>query len=713
MSVLESVSHVHKRRRVPKSCFACRTKKLRCDRVRPRCSSCTIRQIVSCEYADGSASDEQSRETSVEMEVALPIPQAVTPPPTAGNNPCLQFAYFHRDANTGKTMSQGPTSLKAFVSNIHPPFTEKFDRLWRMTEPERLQWQEDHKERLEQLNPLGSSGPLTQAEVSVQELSKALPPFNELHSSVNTFFTASPLYDINTVLSATETLKDFYMIFNTDEEERWRLQDRFVKKLTGPLNRHHYKLGTLLMIHRIVASRDVVNPIIETYLRQLEGSIVPGGSHVIQLQFLMLRWFHRKVYFTKVDDTVLLSLVGQLVDTAMDMGLHLDIEKVYADYEGDVLILKNMWLWIQYADLSVSFQFGRPLRISPAVYRNFAYNNVEQSSFIKKLCRFANIAREIYDSIYAPSVSPDLATGSKHLKQFIVVEFQNLGDYYTLARNKETALSETRILMLGLGILMSLYSLRFKVMGERSIELKNNFAQTTLMSLHIISCLLKHCYLEDVKGNIYPEDEMASLPPFLNMAISLSEGVFQRAQMNFMALIYYKITLFHQEAFRTHDLQTVEWTLDTIDVQTDKVVTLKTSFDMYMEIFGNWREPQVRGMVGLFQRSYPLFLMLLLENKSRHMVEKVIQFRQKSEQSIRACFEQRQRPDTSSTTAASTPASTHPDHQSRDTDIPQEEQQYLLEDSISSQIYDEFWDSFNSYWEGLLREEQVPSLDFT
>ncbi|GMM56160.1 hypothetical protein DAKH74_027760 [Maudiozyma humilis] len=724
----DDTMHVRKRRRVPKSCSACRRKKLRCDRVRPMCSSCTIRQIGSCEYEEDEVSAATSREGSVGASTVhsgatanvSPVQQNVsadsaappTPPATSGDNPCLQFMYVHRDPHTGKTMSQGPTSLKTFVSNIHPAFTEKFDRMWKMTEPERLQWQEDHKEWLTQIEPLRNAGPLTETEVSVQEICTKLPPYNKLHSAVNTFFTASPLYDINTILSSTGTLTEFYMIFNPDVSDAWMMQDRFVKKLTGPINKYHYKLGILLMINRIVMCRDVIDPMIETYLRRLEETVVPGGSYINQIQFLLLRWFHRKVYFTKLDDTKLLHLVGRMVDTALDLGLHMDIEKVYSDYKGNMQLLKNMWLWVQFADLSISFQFGRALRISSAVYRNFAYNNVDQTPFIKKLDRFMAVARSAYDAIYLRASSPDLKTGSQQLRQFISVEFSNLGDYYGSAQDKGSALSETRILMLGLGMLISLYALRFKVLGEKSIEVKNNVAQTTMVSLHLVSCLLKHCYAEDSKNDtLHPEDELAPVPPHLNMAISLSEGVFQRAQMNLMAVIYLKITLFHKEAFRPYDLQPVEWNLNTIEVQKDNVISMKAFYDMYMEIFSQWRDPESRGMFGIFRRSYAFLLMLLVERKGRRLMEKVIELREASEKCIKNCLESRQQAEGTATGAS--PQKPQPSSESRDADIPPEEQEYPMDETMSTQIYNDFWDSFNSYWDDLLLDEQVPSVDFT
>ena len=36
-----------------------------------------------------------------------------------------------------------------------------------------------------------------------------------------------------------------------------------------------------------------------------------------------------------------------------------------------------------------------------------------------------------------------------------------------------------------------------------------------------------------------------------------------------------------------------------------------------------------------------------------------------------------------------------------------------MDETMSTQIYNDFWDSFNSYWDDLLLDEQVPSVDFT
>ena len=428
-----------KRRRIPKSCQACRKKKLKCDRVRPRCSSCIIRQIIDCHYEEDTLTDPISKNSTTSTpngsDSGPSQPTSMVPPSNKNVNPFVSMTYIHKVPRLGRVMVQGPTSLKSFVTNIHHPFTIKFEQLWRKTEPERLLWRDEHKEQLEKSNPVYDiNESLLGSQTSVIEISAALPDYKTLVKNMNEFFSDSPLYDINTILSKDETMEFFYTAFipddgnnNKESSKIWKFQDRLTKKIGMPLNSKHYKLGILLMINRLVHCKDYIDPRIEIFLNQLENQTQFSGAFIVQCQFLLLRWYHRRLYFTKIDDINLLNLVSHIIDIAMTLGLQLDIDKTYShDTHIDLQMLKNMWYWIQFADLSISFQFGRPLKINSKCYRNFSYDNdsASKSNFIKKLHRFLIVVRDCYDVIYDQSTYPNLPASCKQITNLLRLNSQ-------------------------------------------------------------------------------------------------------------------------------------------------------------------------------------------------------------------------------------------------------------------------------------------------
>ncbi|SMN20075.1 similar to Saccharomyces cerevisiae YOR172W YRM1 Zn2-Cys6 zinc-finger transcription factor that activates genes involved in multidrug resistance [Maudiozyma saulgeensis] len=722
------VQQQRKRRRIPKSCEACRVKKLKCDRVRPRCSSCIIRQISDCQYEEdrmlghgknrkkknNDDDDDEGDEGDIETKNSAPkkkiLLNGVSNSSRGHVNPFASMVYVHRCLPKGKIMVQGPTSLKSFVANIHPPFTEKFEQLWRKTEPERLLWQDEHKETIARTDPLKNmNGPLLGSETSILELCSGLPDYQTLLESMNQFFSGSPLYDISTILSKSDTMEAFHTSFIPDGTI-WKLQDRLVKKIGMPVGPHHYQLGILLMINRLVHCKENIDPKIEIFLNNLENQSQANGCYISQCQFLLLRWYHRKIYFTKIDDVKLLNLVNLIVDTSMNLGLQLDIEKIYAG-DANIQLLKNMWYWIQFADLSISFQFGRQLKISATVYKNFPYNDTEESSFIKKLNRFLKTVREPYDSIYDQTTSPDLLTSCEQITHFLTIEFPNISDYFRNPYEWKVAVSELRILTLALGILIAMYGLRFKMIGERTLELKNNFTQITLISFKLITDILEHCWRYDNEFFLNLVTSSNSLTPFLTLAISLSEGLFQRAHMNFMSLIYYKITLFNEGYFRPYDLQSLDWDLSTLETRNDKNITINTAFELYTGIFSRWRQPAAMVMKGVLKRSYSYFLMILLQKISRMIVEKVIQFRLKSEETVRY---------SANVDGAGVPSQNTENYITKNStsnetadgeDVPYDEKT-LLGTQLNSQVSDEFWGSFNDYWEELLKNDYNLTQDF-
>lgn len=712
MSSINSTSVQRKRRRIPKSCQACRVKKLKCDRVRPRCSSCIIRQIIDCQYEEDTLGENIRKmpPTKTQDGSSGPSQPISIPSPSNKNiNPFVSMTYIHKVPRLGRVMVQGPTSLKSFVTNIHHPFTIKFEHLWRKTEPERLLWRDEHKEQLEKSNPVYDiNESLLGSQTSVIEISAALPDYKTLVKNMNEFFSDSPLYDINTILSKDETMEFFYTAFipddgnnNKESSKIWKFQDRLTKKIGMPLNSKHYKLGILLMINRLVHCKDYIDPRIEIFLNQLENQNQFSGAFIVQCQFLLLRWYHRRLYFTKIDDINLLNLVSHIIDIAMTLGLQLDIDKTYShDTHIDLQMLKNMWYWIQFADLSISFQFGRPLKINSKCYRNFSYDNdsASKSNFIKKLHRFLIVVRDCYDVIYDQSTYPNLPASCKQITNLLMIEFPNMSDYFN-DRSKydwKNNLSELRILTLGLGVLISIYGLRFKITGDRTIRSKNSYIQTTLISFNLITDTLENCWKYD--NEIFPDlvESSGSLTPYLNMAISLSEGLFQRAHMNFMSLIYYKVTLFNEGSFRPYDFEPLDWNLDTLETRDDKVITLVSTFNIYTDIFSRWRRPEVHDMKQVLKRSYPYFLMILLEKISRMIVEKVIRFRQKSEEAIKNVNNGLNEPATPTDSQTTSSIGT-----------PQDEEQ------LNSQVADEFWGTFNGYWEELLKHDYKSSQDFT
>ncbi|CAB4254158.1 similar to Saccharomyces cerevisiae YOR172W YRM1 Zn2-Cys6 zinc- finger transcription factor that activates genes involved in multidrug resistance [Maudiozyma barnettii] len=736
MSIVENSANVaqqRKRRRIPKSCEACRVKKLKCDRVRPRCSSCIIRQITDCHYEEDRLGKKVKTTTTTNSDISecaisnITTTTTTTTTTTSGEkavsnenllganvNPFANVIYVHRCLPKGRVMVQGPTSLKSFVANIHPPFTEKFEQLWRKTEPERLLWQDENKEINGQTNPLkNTNGPLLGSETSLLELCSRLPEYHVLLQNMTQFFSGSPLYDISTILSKKDTMEIFYTSFIPDGTV-WKFQDRLVKKIGMPVGVHHYQLGVVLMINRLVHCKENIDPMVEVFLNNLEHQSQMNGSFMVQCQFLLLRWYHRKLYFTKIDDVKLLNLVSRIVDTSMNLGLQLDIEKIYSG-DKNLQVFKNMWYWIQFADLSISFQFGRPLKISAVVYKNFPYNNNEESSFIKKLHRFLMTVREPYDSIYDQSVNPNLLSACEQLTQFLTIEFPNISKYFEDPFDWKIAISELRILTLTLGILIAMYGLRFKMIGERTLKLKNDFTQVTLVSFKLITDMLEYCWRYD--NEFFPTlvTSSNSLTPFLTSAISLSEGLFQRAHMNFMSLIYYKITLFKDGHFRLYDLQSIDWDLSTLETRNDKSITIHTAFELYTEIFSRWRKPAAINMKSVLKRSYPYFLMILLEKIGRMIVDKVIQFRQKSEENVRGTVDPNgsnvhlEKADSDDVNNGSTDGVSKENADGEE--VPYDETA-LLEAQLNNQISDEFWGSFNDYWEELLKNDCNQTQDY-
>lgn len=141
------------RRKPAKSCHFCRVRKLKCDRVRPFCGSCSSRNRKQCEYKENtSAMENQLRKkyrrcSKLEMarrieELESQLTKQSQPNIHEGQNPLSNMRYLSSKHN--RHILYGPTSYRAILATQTDTFAKYREEIWQVLKLSRNNWKREH-----------------------------------------------------------------------------------------------------------------------------------------------------------------------------------------------------------------------------------------------------------------------------------------------------------------------------------------------------------------------------------------------------------------------------------------------------------------------------------------------------------------------------------------------------------------------------------------
>lgn len=669
------ISESRRRRRVPKSCNYCRFKKLKCDRSRPCCANCIIRNVKDCIY-----SEDVTKNMNIDRNQQPKISNVHPEIKTGSHNPFISAVYVLNDEKTDSILVLGPTASKTFAFSVHPSFTDKFTQLWKKSKVERDIWKLDHQQKNYNYSN-STSEQYDNTDIEIDELVACLPDEKYLKKTLLNFFERADIFDINCIISKQTTMNNFGIIFGDREDSKAKLE---VKKYD---TKERFQFGILILIFSIVDMDTFQTPPVITLVEKFCSVINMRRFYLEQAQLLLLRCYYLKL--NHGNTLVLLDTVERLVNVSMGLGLHLDPKVILSKYNFDstnLNLFKNIWYWILYLDLNTAYLFGRPLKISTSFFYDFDEIDHDNFGTSEKAREFLRLCRSIHNNINDRNKNCDVIGDCKLVRTFIMEQFPKLIFNDDLEPQRHP-ISEIRILSFSLSYLCTLYSLRFKVLNERTNELKNNFIQTILSSFKYFRDLISYSYLQDIKYSPdMCEDRKKGLPPYLSAAISLSEDLYERSMLFFASVVYYRLTLFEKGSFRSEDLKRVEWNIESLEIPGKSPITLLTAYEIYLDIYNEWYKKENETFRALLKRSGTYLLMFTLEKICKIIIENVVEFRAQSENSILDVIDK--------------------DIVNINMIEPQNNSFINLNDeTLDTRISDEFWTSFNIFWSDLLDKD--------
>lgn len=645
------------KKKVIRTCAFCRRRKLKCDNARPMCSTCVSRKFSTCIYEDTVDTRKVKLEEvfdSVpnltllkkveELEKAL---QAVDPDTAAKIshqensvvNPVADI-FFLQSKGSGRKILYGPTSSRTYIRLQSQDFLDRFKQLYAKVKEERNKWKSKNKlSVLKELEVIDGEFELGDTRSLFTQAVAALPSYEATRRAIQQFFDNTLFHEISSTLDFSKVMNDFYQEFEPGEY----INDGKERRIAGvkvSQKRNFYKMAVIVMIVCLQHYNEGVPIAIQRFHIALSGTTTSKILYLERTQFLLLRYYYRELYAPCGDEIHMLNLVDTLCTSATNIGLHLN-HSIYEGQEasiGSMKAMENLWIWVIYADVNTSLHVGRPLLINrdllddslPSVLDN---DTDKPGSYFWKLKRLLKIARRHIHGIYNRRVIPNLVQYSEDIAQYIEKEFPELYRYTTYEGIDAQSASDYRVLTLAMNLSITYYSLRFIVTKERSLELKNNILQQSLIGVSMVVNLTLYCYTQDL--HYYPDAVGTSkyITPYLSFSLSATNTLFQKAITLFCAMLYYKLTLFERGKFLKKELKDIDQhDLTTLRVAPGRNISLISSFRVYSDLFDRWHNGNAsKGMMEVVVRSHTFIVSLALERVNRTLLAKIIEYRTKAE----------------------------------------------------------------------------------
>lgn len=672
-----------KRRKATKSCAFCRKRKLRCDQKRPICSTCQARKFTQCIYVneldngngkgdaevegpslDTLTDDLQKMENDGEhvgnlntRYITFRQDEDDTPGSLHGEKAPYQIIAGGTPVNhsknllsnfftlqckeSGRRIFYGATSFKTFMAKYNWELMQRFFQAW--TKLKRIRKELKRKGRFSMLKelttveePLLTNSGLAASIIS--EVIEFLPSSEKIESSINQFFDQTNLFIVNGALDRRKVLRDFQQGFHKSEQQ-YKDGESPVVALIPSAKKNYYKIGIVVMILALTHYRDNLPLPIERFLIFLTGTSTAKTMYVERTQFLLLRCHYRSLFAqTGGDNSHLMLLVDNMINTAIYLGLNQNIRSLYEGQEnvvGSLESLQRLWYWIMFADLDVSLNLGRPLKVSPYDYDDNEMLSDHSKTLYGVLKRFLKVTRPMLFDLHYQNATPNLKRHCDTLIDFIEQEFPPLDSYSSNNDVTEKGFVQTRVLCQALSFLMTFYGLRFFALKEINNDVKNGGIKSILTSCSLCVKLILYCFeLDKVKFPEMVTAESKATTPYLNACMSHMCTVFIRAIGMFYAFAYSDMTFFENGLllFRGCDV-TTKCDLSTLRSDGGQVIAFATYFKLACEnldLLTASNDPVFRR---LLRRSQSYVILLGLATVMRTVIQTALRSRTQAENS--------------------------------------------------------------------------------
>lgn len=719
-----------RRRKAIKSCAFCRRRKLRCDQKRPRCSTCIARKLPECVYSH----DGQPTETQQARKL-IPLPtfggsnstyNITSDPLGSGSRNLLGDFFTLHCKESGQRLYYGPTSVKTLMAKFDPGLLDRFRQATGKVREVRHAWKK--KTGFSMLTELT----VYDAPHNIQEIVSALPSYETILRCVDTFFEDSLLYPQNDAFDKQKVLRDLQEGLVLDVQVTPGRETAVVALKAGP-KFNYYRLGVVFSILALTHYHGDLPMPLEAFYVFLTGCSSAKNLHIERCQTFLLRCCYRLSYgFHGGDNTHLMLMVDNMVDTAVYLGLHTDICVLYRGQEssvGSLESLQALWHWIVFADFDIALNVGRNLKIPLGDYE-VPFGNYSDTVY-GVMARFLKIARPIICDVHNKRRTPDFSVHCEIILAFIEEEFSPLELYTNDKLMQQQRLPHMRVLCEALALLICCYGLRSLALKESSVSVKNSAMKVILIVFSLCSSWCKFCYeIDKLKSPHMMGANCKHMSPYLTSAVSSWYTLFLRAMVMFYGFAHSEMTLFESGLlFLQSSDMTDECDLSNIRCQGNNTIAFSTYFKIASEKLDALTASDNPAMKMVLRRSITYVLLMGMDKVFRALVRTALESRTNAETSWLSNSKEHQSPVTSGLQSPKEGVRSTPQGEYKGSDIIEPntfnsneikaEQENLLANQLTDSqmeaetaqmMAEEFWQSYNIGWQGVLDSAEAQEL---
>ncbi|CCE63735.1 hypothetical protein TPHA_0F02540 [Tetrapisispora phaffii CBS 4417] len=490
-------SQRRKKRKIPKSCYFCRKRKLKCDHSRPTCNQCSSRQLTGCVYMEAYNYNVTSSELLVDApheillkkinDLELELTKYKNSSHVATNCPFGNHSSSNASPNTydnvfnskvnnvdplsiselvgvndsvnyitkepqdfssfrfiygGNKWSvyYGTTSWKTIVQQSGDVYNTEYNKIGNVLLPMNRNWKKEHGVKIMTSEFLLCNTILSGKKNSslFESVIEVLPSYNEILTCIEVYFN-SPLHKLYGILDKEKVMREFQSsVIEVNPD---------TKIVTfNSSEENYFSFGVLLMIIIYAKWKINVPEAVYEFVALLSGSTEYHFNKIEKLQFLFLNYLS-KVYFQQDwfsgRDTV--DSVMHLCSSLISLGLS-DLNWWYKsntfDNVGSYESVRNLWYHILIADVLTSFDCGKPLALGDSFINAKQFNisltdNAEYSNRRLLLAKqFLRISRSYVNEMNASRCKVNVSYHVANLVKFIEKSFSPLNLYINTKINE-------------------------------------------------------------------------------------------------------------------------------------------------------------------------------------------------------------------------------------------------------------------------------------
>lgn len=321
-------------------------------------------------------------------------------------------------------------------------------------------------------------------------------------------------------------------------------------------------------------------------------------------------------------------LIQMACSIAINLGLHTDIEVPLCSNEK--FYIENLWWWVLYMDIQVSFNIGVPLQIS-----DISSSRLTSSSNRNRQDRLFNnsilMLRKVMEKIYDKNSAPNIKLLILEIKDFISSNFHPLPFYMTPANYTFMESLEIHTLLYLLTTILDLSNLQRYYFHENSPETFNTTIQISFTSLYISITVLKSYFKMDISAPGHKAVmNSKKLPPHLQLGAWATYHLLGRVIYETYGLLFSTLQG-SATASSPQELHVCDFSIGSLNISGDYFVSLKAVSQMLNSIFDMLYSSDCKELLIVLKRSYCFLVILSLEKISRAILRNGIMAKEVAE----------------------------------------------------------------------------------